>query len=138
MTFAARTFQGMNTGGVNQAFSASAYSDTVKPSTSNAGVTFNADGTCSGGPNWYTTTTSGIGSAYWVRFTLSSGSAWTGTAAGTVTSLSSSPSVNWSRGGTAYGTTSATVTVQFYSDSGGVNLVATGGISASVTYENNL
>ncbi len=80
----------------------------------------------SGADAWYYPTTTGIGSSYWVKFTLQSGSAWDGTSivSGTLYQLSSTRSITWTA---STGTSkTAQVLVQIYSDSGGTPLVASG------------
>lgn len=81
------------------------------------GITFNIDGTTTvngyreGGPtNWYTPTTTGIGSSYDVRFTLQSGNAWdAGLTSGTAYNLGTARTLTWS---SSAGDKAATVAVE--------------------------
>jgi hypothetical protein len=103
------------------------------------GVSIVTNGTIAGsgslnyaGPaNWYSPTTTGIGSSYWVKFTLNSGSAWAaGLVNNTIYALTASRTIQWS---TTIGTTkTASVTVSIYSDSGGTTLVSSGTMAVSL------
>ncbi len=97
--------------------------------TPNAGVTLQSDGTCtflsSGGSaptsnQWFTPTTTGIGSTHWVFCTVNSGSLSGGTA-GVWLALSAGQS--FSRNRTTVGTSAANITLQLATDSGGANIV---------------
>lgn len=80
-------------------------------------------GSTSGG-GWYSPTTAGIGSGYWVRMTLLSGTApGTSPGLGTWLQLSSDRQWGWSRA--SNGSTTATVKIEIATDSGGTNIVAT-------------
>lgn len=78
-----------------------------------------------GGQDWGTPNTAGVGSGYWVRVTLTSGTFSASDGSGW---LQLSTTRNWTRsrptGG--IGTTSCTCTVDIATDSGGVNIVASG------------
>jgi hypothetical protein len=78
-------------------------------------------GTGPGDTAWYDPVTSGIGSSYWIRFTATAGTLTVNTAS-TFTSLSSAQSC--SKSGST-GTSSATVTAEIATDSGGTNIVYT-------------
>lgn len=101
-------------------------------SAANGVVQFNSDGTIlltasssgptSGPSNWFATTTAGVGSSYWVRWTLTAGTFTTGTA-GSWLSLATGASVGKNFTGT--GAASATFTVQIASDSAGTTILST-------------
>lgn len=115
-------------------------SDVESSTTATCSITFNTDGTItlvgngsSGSPNWYSPTTTSIGSSYWIKAVLTSGSAWSGIANNTLYALSSARSMTWSRA--TIGTTSGNATITIYSDSGGTNLVGTCTLTAEATKE---
>jgi len=95
-------------------------------------VQFNSDGTIlltasssgptSGPANWYAAPVAGVGSSYWVRWTLTAGTFTTGTA-GSWLSLATGASVGKNFTGT--GAASATFTVQIASDAAGVTILST-------------
>ena len=99
---------------------------------SSAVVQFNSDGTIlltasstgpvSGPSSWYATPVAGVGSSYWVRWTLTAGTFTTGTA-GAWLSLATGASVGKSLNGT--GAASATFTVQIASDAAGATILST-------------
>lgn len=78
-------------------------------------------GSTPGDSQWYEPVTTGIGALFWVRFTATAGTLNTNTAS-TFTSLSSAQSC--SKSGST-GTSSATVTIDIATDSGGSNIVYT-------------
>ncbi len=88
-------------------------------------VQFNANGTVSQQGitrhNWYSPTTTGIGSNYWVRFTVASGDALTYNQAETWTQLSSALYF-----GHSANNGDTTVTVEISTSSGGTPVVASG------------
>jgi hypothetical protein len=98
----------------------------------NAGMTFYTDGTAreksnsvmSAHTNWTTPGSTGIGSSYWIRRVLTSGSAPTGLANNVWTSLSSAQSLTIST--TSGQTKNSSGTLALATDSGGTNIVATG------------
>ncbi len=100
---------------------------TVSPTNALAGITLNSDGSVSyngsgpGGVAWFTPTSTGIGSSYWVRATLNSGSLSAGTT-GSVLSLSAGQS--WSRNRTTIGSSAANITLEIFADAGGTQLMA--------------
>ena len=101
---------------------------TLSPANATAALDLNSDGTCSRPgdspaslPNWFSPTTTGIGSSYWAKATISSGSFSSGSGTGIV---SLSGGAGWTRSQTAVGSSSVTFTVEIFSDSGGVNKVA--------------
>ncbi len=135
MTFAARPLGFDIKLGIQNPLSAMAVRD-VKPFvnasaailfTGGGGITY--VGNQSAGPNaWYLPFTTGIGNGYWIKFTLSSGSAWdSGPVSGTLYQLSSTRSLTWSA--TAGTSKTAVVSVQIYSDAGGTTLVTSGTIN---------
>lgn len=142
MTFAARANRNVVTGGP---VSGSATLDAVSFYATVAGtVTLNTNGTmtatdngltqslstCS--PNWYSPTTVGIGSSYWVKFTLDTGNAWdSGLVNNTVYALSSARALTWTTTSIP-GTKAATATARIYSDAGGTTLVATVAITVDL------
>lgn len=72
--------------------------------------------------NWFFPTLEGIGSIYWVRATVVSGSVSIGT---TDTWLQLSTNPIWTRTQTTVGTSSVTLTLEFAADAGGTNIVDT-------------
>ena len=96
-------------------------------------VQFNSDGTilltasfagaATGPANWYAPPVSGVGSSYWVRWTLTAGTFTTGTA-GVWLSLATGASVGKSLG-SGTGAASATFTVQIASDAAGATILST-------------
>jgi hypothetical protein len=110
---------------------------TFSPSDPSASLNFGSNGTTSISgsgslissaiPNWATPTTVGIGSSYWIRFTLSStfgGGTDSGDAVGIWHSLSSARFRGVSR--TSLGSSTRTFTVQIASDAAGSTIVSTG------------
>jgi hypothetical protein len=89
------------------------------------------DGNGSHSNTWYSAAPfAGIGNDYWVKFHLSSGTAWVGAAADTVLALSGNPTLSWTCSSGQIKI--ATVAVTFYADSGGANQVGAGTITADV------
>lgn len=81
----------------------------------------NTDNT-SPGANWFSPTQAGVGSLYWVRATVTSGTA---TDTGTFGSwLSLSAGQSWGQNA-AIGSKSTTFTLEFASDAAGANIVKT-------------
>jgi hypothetical protein len=106
-----------------------------------ASASFNTDGTITytgsdsfGGPaSWYIPSTINIGVSYWLKVTLTSGSAMSGASTivnNTITQISSNLKAQWTA--LAAQSKTATASVQIYSDSGGTNLVSTGTIDVIV------
>lgn len=102
------------------------------------GITFGTDGTIKetgfiggwyvGPSNYYLPTTVSIGNSYWVKFTLSSGVAWTaGLVSGTIYALSTARAITWST--PALQSKTASVAIVVYSDSGGTTVVGSGTFS---------
>lgn len=109
----------------------------ASPATSSASVQLNTDGTStytgtltSGSANWFTPTTGGIGSSYWVQLVVNSGTAPNGGSGTSLLALSSARSWLWSRA--TNGVTTANCTLNFYSDAGGVTLVHSDTFTVSV------
>lgn len=87
-------------------------------------------GSSSGQPNWFTPTQTGVGSLYWINFSITGGafSATPGTA-GTWISMSSTTQF---RNTSAAGSTrNGTASYSIASDSGGVNVVGSGTVGCS-------
>lgn len=107
------------------------YDDQIFPTDSLASFTILTDGTVSvlgngssTAGNWFTPTTTGIGSSYWVRVTKNSGANNTsGQALGTWLQLSSNRSWTWVV--TGNNSLSANLTIEIATDSLGSNIVAT-------------
>lgn len=125
-------------------------SSTLVPSSSaaTATVSFYADGYLSGsingtgsngasGDNWFMPNETGIGSSYWIRATLSSGSTPNNGNPGIGTWLQLNTTRTWgySSGGGTIGTRTGTLLFQIASDSGGTNIVASGSFDFSVYNE---
>ena len=108
------------------------------PLDASAAVTFATDGTfgftgdfTTVGPNWFDPTTTGVGSSYWVRCTVTAGTGPTSGTTGSWLQLSSSRSWQWDR--TTVGTTTATVTWEIATDAAGANIIASvTGVAVSV------
>jgi hypothetical protein len=81
-----------------------------------------ADNTIAGSTAWFAPATTGIGSSYWIRATVTAGTLSTNPAT-TWTSLGSG--ATFVKGPSASGSSSCTVTFQIASDSGGVTVVLT-------------
>lgn len=101
----------------------------ASPTTAVASVTMATDGAMSFAGNsppaaqdWYTPTTVGIGSSYWVVATLNSGSLSSGTTGST---LALSSNRTWQRNQASLGASAANITLRIYSDAGATQLVAT-------------
>jgi hypothetical protein len=99
-------------------------SATVVGSTATATLTLNTNGTITATANptvpWFSPTTTSIGSSYWVRATVNSGSLSAGTT-GSWVSLASAQS--WSANQTTLGLNTTVVTFEFSSDSLGAVIV---------------
>jgi hypothetical protein len=100
------------------------------PSTATAGVTFGTDGSISfngSGPaadtNWRRPTLAGVGSSFWVRATVNSGTLSSGTS-GSWLQLNSARS--WTKTSTGAGLLTCSITLQVASDAGGTNIVSSG------------
>jgi len=98
-----------------------------------ASFTLNSNGTCSAlaapitdeanyPSNWATPTTTGIGSSYWARVTVTSGTLTSGTT-GSWVQLSSN--TTWSKNTTGTGGATVLFTLEIASDSGGSNILVT-------------
>lgn len=134
----AATASGSATGGVvnNPLPGRFASASAAFPSTATAELAFVTDGiytaTSQANTNWFTPTTPGIGSSYWVRATLNSGTTPSGPAMGTWVQVN----VNrvWSLTQAGIGTVSCVLDLAVATDSGGTNIVSTGqaGIQADV------
>jgi hypothetical protein len=93
-----------------------------------ASLSFNTDGTISvtgldssAGPNWRSPTLAGIGSSYWYRLTVNSGTSPTGASVGAWIQGSVTRTWTWTR--VIPGVTSAACTIEVSGDSGGVSVV---------------
>lgn len=105
-------------------------SDSQTGTTATAEVAFNSDGTAYNGPNqlsplgtWATPTGAGVGDDFWIRATVTSGALSSGTT-GSWLQLSSNRS--WTVARSFPGISSATVTFEIATDSGGSNIVDSG------------
>lgn len=120
---------------------ASAFGDVVlSPASAVVDVGLNTDGTAQydsfGSPvnfNWHAPTTTGIGSSYWCRMTVNSGTALTGSATGSILALSSNRNWTLTRSGVGVNTTNATL--EIFSDAAGANLVASRTITMTATVD---
>jgi hypothetical protein len=145
MTFACRTFQGMQPSGGAQSFSASLANTSASTGIRNASFNLVNDGTATTGASpagghqscgpWFTPTTASIGNSFWAKMVLgtNSGTTVSGSAVGSVVSLSGATNWTFTNTGTSTeGTGSASVFI--YSDAGGTQLVATGSVSWDVGF----
>jgi hypothetical protein len=120
------------------AIAVTAISDaTIAPASASSTLTLGSSGTITyagsgsgGGANWFTPTTASIGSSYWAKLTVNTGTAPNSGTVGSVVSLSAGQAWTWSR--STNGTTNATCTLQIFSDAGGTSLVATDNFSVVV------
>ncbi len=102
----------------------------VSPTNPSASIALETDGTLTPtgngtvtGPNWFLPTTGGIGTSYWVRLTLDSGTSPTsGDVVGSWLQITASRNWAWAR--TTVGITAAVCTLEISSDSGGATVVA--------------
>lgn len=101
-------------------------------------LTFNTDGSVTSGgaganadvglpANWYLPTTTGIGSSYWVKSVVTSGSFTSDPSVGTWVSLSTVK--QWQRSAGAGASQTVVATFSIASDSSGVNVLYTGSIT---------
>lgn len=109
------------------------WADSAPGFAATATFTLNTDGTVTasfvdgdggstiGSASWFTPTTAGIGSSYWVRYTVTSGTATTN-GASSFTQLNAARSITKSA---SAGTASCTFTIEIATDSGGTNIVLT-------------
>jgi hypothetical protein len=113
-------------------FSYTSEDDQIAPTNAFASFNIGSDGACSASgnhnagnppPNWYFPGSTGIGSLYWVRATVTSGSTSGGSSTGVWISCNSSP--GWSRNATSVSVQTVNLTLDFASDSGGTNIVGT-------------
>lgn len=110
-----------------------------------AEVTFGSNGSIStatflytvtdsiGGDSWYAPATTGIGSSYWIRASVTSGTSPTGTSLNTWNSLSSPATwtleAGFPGGGPTNITKSCTILVEISSNSSGSIIVASGSVN---------
>ena len=129
----------------NSAYSATVANVSVITGLRSATVQFNADGTTtnttifgsSAGTNWFTTTTTGVGSNYWVRLTTTS--SFQTIIGGTITpgtwvSLATAKNVVFTNNN-ANNEGTGTMSVTFATSSGGANPVSAGNIDWDVGYQ---
>lgn len=118
-------------------------STVITPTSAVSYVQFFSNGTTAGGndgyqQNWYDTTTTGIGSSYWIRFLRSAEITTSGvTINGTVgawTSLATDQSIGITR--SLLGFASKTFVYQISSNSSGTNIVGSGTVVVSVQVDN--
>lgn len=76
------------------------------------------------GTSWFSLPYAGVGNNYWVRYTLTSGTAPSGVTMGTWTSLAATVTASLTQ--LAVGSKSAVLTIAFATDSAGTNIVFTG------------
>lgn len=116
--------------------------DTVFLSTADATLRFDPNGavlslTNSNGvvqiTDWYLPNTPGIGSQFWIRATLSSGTSPTGSALSTWLQLSSA--ISWRLTQTTNGSKTCTLAISIATDAAGANIVTTGTAVITATYE---
>lgn len=108
------------------------------PDTGTASISFNTDGSTTvnskAGTAWTTPVLAGIGSSYWFKYVVTSGSTpTTAMTANTWYPLSSARSLSHSR--TASGSSSSNLTISIATDSGGATVVATGVMNLLVMVE---
>lgn len=125
-------------GGAVSLVGAAVGDDILQPATASCSFTFGTDGagTFTGNLSpastpWFTPLTAGIGSSYWVKVTLNTGTAPGGDVTGSWLALSSARS--WSLTRAINGTVSNNLTVQIASDAAGANVVATATFTMTAT-----
>jgi len=140
MTFACRQFYGGGGGVVSPLAITDIGSESNYYATS-ASFTLTKDGgisssgtTSTTGPNWFSPLTSGIGSSYWARVTVNSGTSPDSGTVGSAVALSSNRTWTWNR--SASGSSVANITVDIASDAGMVSIVATVTFVVTVTVNN--
>ena len=123
--------------------------DRVFTSPATATVTFQTDGSIQGsgtgtvaidtittsgaGDTWYSPTTVGIGSSYWVRATKTAG---TNPSTGTLGSwLQLNAARAWSNSMSTGGSKTSTLTIEIASDSSGTTIVCSGSVEIIAVYE---
>jgi hypothetical protein len=110
----------------------------IDPADATAALIFNSDGsgemngTVSNPFSWFEPETVGIGSSYWIRLTVNSGTSPSGTV-GVWLALSSSRS--WTLTRTTIGVSTGNYTLEIASDSGGVSVVASASITMTADVE---
>jgi hypothetical protein len=127
MTFAVRTFFGA--GGVINPIPINSFGRiALDPADATVTLEFDTDGDGSMQGNvtnafeWFSPVTPGIGTGYWIRLTVNSGTSPSGSAVGSWLQLSSARS--WSLTRTTIGTFTGNYTLEIATDSGGTNIVA--------------
>lgn len=122
-------------------FSVNAVSDIqVTPTLATGSINLQAQGNIvyvgnasSGAASWYSPATPGIGSSYWSKLTLNSGTAPTaGPAPGTVISMAVNGNALWSWQSTAGQIKTANCTISVYSDAAGTVLISSATFNVDV------
>ena len=141
MTFAARPI--LPTGGVlNSDFTDTQVLVGVGPAQATASIEFQTDGTVAGGnqaqPNWFSPTTTSIGSSYWLLVNAPTSGAFTLGTTGSRLALSSVRlySVTTTGGGTVR-SAEAIATYEIWDASTGGNIVGTGTITLQAEVDNS-
>jgi hypothetical protein len=130
-------FFGAGGGGIVSPLPGGTFSGTTAGSTATVGMTFTTAGDVNrdfGGSTfqhrWYNPNTTGIGSNFWIRVTLSSGT----TPTGSLNSwLQLSTNRSWSVARPTVGTNTSVLAVSIATDAIGANIVATGSYTLSAT-----
>lgn len=132
-------FAGLAADSGSVALNITAIGDSKPSGTATGSLTLSTDGSQStagtdsvAGASWWTAAPqTGIGSSFWAKMTVNSGSALSGAATGSVLALSSSRTWSLSRTGT--GTNTSNVTLEIFSDAGGTQLVASKSFAFTAT-----
>ena len=129
-----------NGGTFTTPFSSSMVNTGTTTGTYTASMTWNSDGSmsygahASGTSTWFTPTTTGIGSLYWIRLTANGAvnTSYSGMTPGTWYSLSAGQTITVQNSGTGVEGTGS-FTIAYATDSGGSNIVAT--LTAAITWD---
>ena len=116
-----RSFTAWDVYGDNSPGSSATASFAVSSNGTASGAGTINDGTTPGSSNWYTPTTTGIGNSYYVKYTVTSGSA-SSNAASSFTLLNTPPSITKTA---SAGSGTCTFKIEIATDSGGTNIVFT-------------
>lgn len=132
-------FAGLAADSGSVALNITAIGDSKPIGTATGSLTLGTDGSQStagtdsvAGVSWWTAAPqTGIGSSYWAKMTVNSGSALSGAATGSVLALSAART--WSLSRTGIGSNTSNVTLEIFSDAGGTQLVSSKSFSFVAT-----
>ena len=100
-------------------------------------TTVSAPNTSSVLSNWYVQPTTNIGASYWIKFTLTAGTAWdAGIVSGALTQMNAARLIKWTVLTGTRTTNPTTVAVTIYADAAGALLVGSGTINVDIESNN--